>query len=86
MAFNLNSALLKLCCLAGFSTNVNSNPFGQSTFGKAPTTGFGQPSTAFGTTSTPLFGQATQHGTSLFSNPTPATFGQAATTQPTFGI
>lgn len=61
------------------------NPFGQSAFGKAPTTVFGQPSTAFGATTAPLFGQANnQHG-SMFSSATPSSFGQTVTAQPTFG-
>ncbi|GLV36712.1 Nucleoporin 98-96kD [Carabus blaptoides fortunei] len=69
----------------GFSSNVTPNPFGQSAFGKPATTGFGTPSAGFGSTSTPLFGSTAQHG-SLFASAAPtATFGQPATTQPTFG-
>lgn len=69
----------------GFAGASTSTPFGQSSFGKITnTSGFG--STAFGATSTPMFGGQNQTQTGLFASTTPGQgFGQPAQPQSGFG-
>lgn len=71
----------------GFTGAGNTNLFGQpSVFGKTVGTGFPPPS--FGTTgSTSIFGAPLSSSGSLFGSSTnTSTFGQAQTTQPSFGF
>lgn len=69
----------------GFNSTTTASPFGQTTFGKPATGGFGQ-APAFGQQpNTSLFGGAQNTSTGLFGASTSTAFGATTTAQSTFG-
>ena len=82
---------LEFIGVGGFNTATQASPFGQTAFGKPiSTTSFGTAGTApvFGSNNTSLFSAKPAGATTggLFGTNTAApTFGQPATTQPSFG-
>ncbi|XP_055923020.1 nuclear pore complex protein Nup98-Nup96 [Eupeodes corollae] len=69
----------------GFNSTTTASPFGQSTFGKPATGGFGQ-APAFGQQqNTSLFGGAQNPNPGLFGASTSTAFGATTTAQPSFG-